>query len=107
MSSLVAQNDQLGGDVGDDCSGELDSLGHNLVQHLPAKACTGVDRRSDITGRGPRIAGLRDNGGPTKTHALARRSPAVDHGSRRANVNRDQRGVRRDRRPDIGAYERR
>ena len=54
----------------------------------------------------PRIGELADNGWPTKTIALRKRSPAIGHASMTTSPNRDQRGVRRDKRPDTGAFER-
>jgi len=54
----------------------------------------------------PRIGKLRRNGGPTRAVALRKRSPAINNASRRTAPNRDQRGERRGRKKDIGAYER-
>lgn len=55
------------------------------------------------------VAGLAANGGPTQTHALVEDSPAIDAGNSAlctANmVLLDQRGIERDSRCDIGAYE--
>ena len=57
----------------------------------------------------PKLGPLRDNGGPTRTHALLKDSPAID--AKRCNVeSADQRGVARPQpnggRCDLGAYER-
>jgi hypothetical protein len=53
---------------------------------------------------------LQDNGGPTRTLALAPQSPAVDAGDDTATLEHDQRGDGFPRTfgaaPDIGAYER-
>jgi hypothetical protein len=49
---------------------------------------------------------LADNGGRTDTIKLFRRSAAVNSANPRTSPPRDQRGARRGRRPDIGAYER-
>jgi hypothetical protein len=54
----------------------------------------------------PRIGTLTDNGGPTKTIALKNESPALGHAGP-GSPKRDQRGVKRDSKPDIGAFERR
>jgi Right handed beta helix region len=53
----------------------------------------------------PAIGALRNNGGPTQTHALLSGSPAIDAGF--ACEATDQRGVARPQGPacDIGAYE--
>jgi len=64
----------------------------------------------------PLLGPLRDNGGPTRTHALLSGSPAIDTGSNPANKDSDQRGIATDTAPlpyprvvgpaaDIGAYE--
>lgn len=52
----------------------------------------------------PKLGALANNGGPTKTEALLAGSPAINHGSSPAPTV-DQRGVARDSRPDIGAFE--
>lgn len=57
----------------------------------------------------PLLGPLRDNGGPTKTHALLSHSPAVDAGNTSANglSSFDQRGSARTSgaKADVGAYE--
>src|SRR5262249_21649806 len=54
-------------------------------------------------------AGLKNNGGPTQTIALAAGSPAIDNGTNPAALNNDQRGTPFVRvsgpAPDIGAFE--
>jgi len=62
--------------------------------------------RTDIVGVAPRIGKLKRHGGPTRTIALREGSPAVNQAKRSSTPNRDQRGERRGRRKDIGAYER-
>ena len=62
-----------------------------------------------ISGACPWLGPLRDNGGPTKTHALLSRSPAIDSGKNVSTLKYDQRLVTFDRvsgaSEDIGAYE--
>ena len=62
-----------------------------------------------ITGMCPWLGPLRDNGGPTKTHALLSHSPVIDHGKNFAALKFDQRIYTFDRvsgaSEDIGAYE--
>ena len=57
----------------------------------------------------PLLGPLRDNGGPTFTHALSSHSPAIDHGGNPASLAVDQRGSPYLRisggAADIGAYE--
>ena len=56
-----------------------------------------------------RLGPLRDNGGPTKTHALLDGSPAIDHGNNTVPYTVDQRGAPFARvsgaAADMGAYE--
>ena len=66
-----------------------------------------------VTSADPKLGDLKDNGGPTHTHALLTDSAALDAGTLeglsahiRDLVSVDQRGYRRtDGKPDIGAYE--
>ena len=111
-NSLIALNrlTQIGGGgtLRNDCSSVdppgIDSLGHNLV--TSTFLCDFFDGPGDRVRRNPRIGGLARNGGPTKTIALRRGSAAINAAKRQTAPNRDQRGRRRGRRPDIGAFER-
>jgi CSLREA domain-containing protein len=80
------------------CFGQLSSHGHNLAD---TRGC-GLNAPSDITGVDPRIGLLRQNGGPTLTHALKLDSPAVGRGV--GCDHADQRGAPRSD-CDSGAYE--
>jgi CSLREA domain-containing protein len=60
----------------------------------------------DLTAVDPKLKPIADNGGPTSTHALKPTSKAVGKAGA-SSPKRDQRGVKRDARPDIGAFERR
>jgi trimeric autotransporter adhesin len=109
-NSLIALN-RVGDGTRNDCyadpSDPFDSLGHNLLSSLgPSTSCLGFEHPSDRVRANPRIGKLANNGGPTKTIALKAKSAAVDTAKRATAPNRDQRGVKRDRRPDIGAFER-
>ena len=58
----------------------------------------------------PLLGSLRNNGGPTQTHALLSKSPGIDQGLNKKSFVTDQRGVGFARAsptgmPDIGAYE--
>jgi hypothetical protein len=80
------------------CVRRLFTHGHNVAD---AGGC-GLNAPSDLTRVDPRIGVLRQNGGPTPTHALKAGSPAVGHG---VGCNgRDQRGAPRAD-CDSGAYE--
>jgi CSLREA domain-containing protein len=102
LSTLVAGNFDNGGEAAD-CSklgGEINSLGTNLIGN--ANGCDYVQGTRDIINRRAGIVGLKNNGGPTLTHALLKTSPAIDAGAGCPGV--DQRGVTR-KKCDIGAWE--
>jgi hypothetical protein len=65
---------------------------------------------TDLVGVNPKLAPLANNGGPTKTHALKQRSPAINKGSNPDGLTTDQRGPGFKRKAraavDIGAFER-
>jgi CSLREA domain-containing protein len=86
-----------------DCGGAaFNSRGSNLIGHLAD--CPVRGRPQGIKANvDPRLGQLANNGGPTLTHALRARSPAINAGGVGAAPS-DQRGVPR-RTPDIGAYE--
>ncbi|HEX6262439.1 MAG TPA: CSLREA domain-containing protein [Actinomycetota bacterium] len=107
--TLVAGNRDLDPNLGahdPDCSsiGSFTSEGHNLVGE-PSAGCNFPAAGSDRMGEHPMLRPLRNNGGPTDTHALRRDSPAVDAIPGAACDPRDQRGAPRSGRCDIGAYE--
>lgn len=111
-NSLIALNrlTQIGGGgtLRNDCSAPddpgIDSLGHNLIS--TRFLCEFFDGPGDRARRNPKIGRLARNGGPTATVALKRGSPAIGGAKRSSAPNRDQRGKRRGRQPDIGAFER-
>jgi hypothetical protein len=96
VTDLFAVNDAS--TRGPACSRRVSSAGYNLADVV---GC-GLTGPGDRIVRDARIRVLRQNGGPTPTHALLIGSPAVDRGAGCADV--DQRGAPR-RRCDIGAYE--
>jgi hypothetical protein len=89
-----------------DCSGTINSLGHNLIQDP-----TGCTIDGSIIGvlisLNPQLSTLADNGGATKTHALKINSPALDAGDNTTCELTDQRGFARPQGTtcDMGAYE--
>jgi hypothetical protein len=105
VNSLIALN--RAGSSPDDCAGAFSSGGGNLLTTIPV-TCEGFDPDTgvDFLRPAPKIGTLKANGGPTKTVALKRGSPAIGRAIRSEAPNRDQRGVTRDNNPDIGAYER-
>jgi hypothetical protein len=99
----------------DNCSNNDDgsstvSYGYNLSTDQSCSLTASGDR----PGQEPQLGPLRDNGGPTYTHALTEGSPAVDAGTTGCgNTQSDQRGVFRPQDGDgdgaatcdIGAFE--
>jgi CSLREA domain-containing protein len=98
LGSLVAANRS---ESGRPCVGKFRSRGHNVGTRGTIRCgfSAATDRIVRDAGLGP-FAGA---GGPTPTIALLPGSPAID--VERGCQARDQRGVRRDRRCDAGAYE--
>src|SRR5207244_1623464 len=85
----------------DNCAGGVTSAGHNLES---ANTC-GLKKPGDMKNRNPKLGTLASNGGPTRTLALRRGSPAIDAALKCPAT--DQRGVRRPRGRacDIGSFE--
>ena len=104
-NSLIVLNTAAAGpDCVSSSADPFDSQGHNV---LSTRAdCDGFNAPRDIVSGNPKIGPLRRNGGPTKTIALKKGSPAIGHAKRSSAPKRDQRGHRRDRHPDAGAFER-
>jgi hypothetical protein len=124
-SSIVARNHDTGNSH-PDLSAQNNSfvitnslIGDNTGTGLPP---TGLDANGhlipDANGNfidsgaqpvDPMLGPLRDNGGPTETHALLPLSPAIDHGSNPLNLAYDQRGAPHARvvgpQADMGAFE--
>jgi len=110
--SLVSANSLFSGNGGGSCGGvpaALTSLGHNLDD---GDSC-GLSGEGDISGADPSLETLADNGGLTRTHALAAGSVARDAASsarpgvQGACETSDQRGTVRPQGSgcDIGAFE--
>jgi hypothetical protein len=102
VNSIVALNRAA---AGSDCSGPVLSAGFSIEGRTSCE----LSGPGDLQDTDPLLGPLRDNGGPTKTLALGRRSDARDHvpttelGCRGV----DQRGVSRPqgRACDVGAFE--
>jgi CSLREA domain-containing protein len=95
-NTVFARNEAS--DRGPLCVRPLSSDGGNVAD---VRGC-GLRAPEDVTGVDPRVGVLRQNGGPTPTHALKAESPAVGRGN--GCPSTDQRGAPR---PDCdsGAYE--
>ncbi len=96
---------------GADCYGDVSSIGNNLLG--TDTGCDYYADPSDLVGTSlkplnPLLGPLSNNGGPTETHSLLAKSPAIDAGRREFAPSLDQRGVPRTQtgRTDIGAFER-
>lgn len=99
LNSIVAKGKAT---TGGNCEGEAKSSKHDLED---MDSC-GFNGDGDRVNRNPQLQrNLINNGGPTDTLALKRTSPAIDHASKKSSPKRDQRGFKRDGKPDIGAYE--
>jgi Ca2+-binding RTX toxin-like protein len=106
-------------DVSGDVSGDVQSLGYNLIEDANGASIGGVTAGNQL-GVDAGLAALSANGGPTLTQRLADGSPAIDAGRPQADggcvdtdgvaLTTDQRGERRpavisSARCDIGAVE--
>ena len=106
--SVVAGNHVLAREESADCFGPVTSGGYNLIKD--PRGCTlRGDTLTLLSGVDPLLSLLRNNGGPTKTHALLPSSPAIDAGDPNPAIlpETDQRGNPRvgQGRIDMGAYE--
>lgn len=104
------KNSILAGNSGaEDCKSFLipaTDAGHNLVQTQDGCGFTNGDNGTIVgQDQDPLLGVLRNNGGPTRTHALLAGSPAIDAGD--TDLNTDQRGYARPSgaADDIGAFE--
>ena len=108
-NSILALNRVAGTTgAGADCgfagfAANAQSEGRNLVSD--DENCGAVAGGPNLVAANPKLGRLGRNGGPTETIGLKRGSKAIDRASRQA-PGRDQRGVKRDRKPDIGSFER-
>jgi hypothetical protein len=106
VNTLLASN--TGPAAAENCAidetdgGTIASGGGNLSDDATCTALTtGTDQNDTEAGVDPE---LKDNGGPTPTHALLEGSAAIDAGVD-AGLDTDQRGFARDESPDVGAVE--
>ena len=88
-----------------DCGGNVTSLGHNLIGD--DSGCNYVAAAGDLVNVDPLLGPLKDNTGPTHTHALGAGSPAIDAADNSVAPATDQRGIARPQGAgsDIGAFE--
>jgi CSLREA domain-containing protein len=100
-NSIVAGNSNPNPTTPQPDCGNAFSVSHNVV----GKGGGCIESGSNTAVSDPRLGPLAKNGGPTKTHALKAGSKAIGHAGNDA-PKKDQRGVKRDSKPDSGAYER-
>jgi uncharacterized delta-60 repeat protein len=96
--------------VADGISGTIDSASHNLIGDAASSGGIVNGANGNIAGVDPMLGPLRDNGGPTPTHALLAGSPAINAGDNALAIGgTDQRGPGFPRigggTVDIGAFE--
>jgi CSLREA domain-containing protein len=85
-------------------AGNADCYQVSTKRSVVGKA-TGCGNFRGIEVKDPKLGPLENNGGPTKTHALKRKSRAIGAAAR-SSPPRDQRGRKRDSDPDAGSFER-
>lgn len=105
-SSITLAGSIVAGNEYSNCrnvNGEIASLGHNIDNDNSCELTATGDQQSVD----PQLGPLRDNGGPTFTHALLPNSPVIDIGNYVNCPVADQRGVSRPQGAacDAGAYE--
>ena len=103
QNSILANNNS-----GGNCTGSLNSLGHNMSSDSSCHLNGPGDQHSI----NPMLGALQNNGGPTNTMALLAGSPAINAGNPSGCTDgsghlltTDQRGWSRSTPCDIGAYE--
>jgi hypothetical protein len=104
QSTIIAGNEAAGAELDVGTNDGKTILGsNNLIMAHQAGTTVPADTLTDD----PLLSSLRDNGGPTQTHALLPGSPAIDHGNHVGFLASDQRLRPRvvGAFPDIGAYE--
>jgi hypothetical protein len=103
-NSVIADNPRQGG--GPECSPAHppESKGGNVFS--TGSECAAKANEKDVVVDDARLGKLADNGGATPTVALKKGSPAIGQATKTA-TKRDQRGVKRGKDPDSGAFERR
>lgn len=119
-SKLVLHNSIIANSVNGDCmnrgAGAANALS-SLIEDKGDRACNQLGgKNGNIIGIDPRLGRLSHNGGPTLTHALLWRSPAIDTGDNVLAVNPSGRTLKTDQRGkgyprilnkivDMGAFE--
>jgi predicted outer membrane repeat protein len=105
VGTIVANNQagNEGNDVYGDIDGGLLDASFNLVED-PDTGDDPIPGVGNILGVDPKLKPLKNNGGPTDTHAF-KKSPAKNKVPKGQSEKKDQRGAKRKGKGDIGAYE--
>jgi Right handed beta helix region/RTX calcium-binding nonapeptide repeat (4 copies) len=106
VGTLVANNqaDDGGNDVFEALGGTPDlDAAFNLIED-PDTGGDPITDQGNILGVDPELKPLKNNGGPTDTHAF-KKSPAKNKVPKGQSEKKDQRGAKRKGKGDIGAYE--
>jgi RTX calcium-binding nonapeptide repeat (4 copies) len=105
VGTVVANNqaDDAGNDVYDAASPGVLDFAFNLVED-PDTGADPITGPGNILGQDPNLKPLRNNGGPTDTHAF-KKSPVKNKVPKNQSEKKDQRGAKRKGKGDIGAYE--
>ncbi|MCW5958540.1 MAG: VCBS repeat-containing protein [Pyrinomonadaceae bacterium] len=90
--SIFSNNSAVGGSP--NFMGDFTSHGYNLIAN-PSGTTIGGPTGFNLLNVDPKLLPLKNNGGPTATHALARNSPAIDKGNAKPETSTDQRGLPR------------
>lgn len=105
VGNVTLVNTIVAGDpAGANCDSRIVDGGHNIDS---GSTCPFAAANASMSDTDPMLRGLADNGGPTRTVATHRNSPAIDAGDTTACPARDQRNRARLGACDIGAYENR
>jgi CSLREA domain-containing protein len=91
-NSIIADNSAL---TAPDFRGTLTSQGYNLIENTAGTTISGETTGNTLNMNAHLDPVLRDNGGPTQTHALRVGSPALDKGAAIIGTGSDQRGFSR------------
>jgi hypothetical protein len=87
-------NSMVVGNSGGDITGNIETASHNLIGDAASSGGIQHGVNGNIVGKNPMLGPLRNNGGPTLTHALLAGSPAINAGDNAFAIGpTDQRGT--------------
>jgi hypothetical protein len=104
FGDLTLNNSIIANSMNGDCvnrdEGDVTAF-YSLIEDTRDRACDLTNgANGNIVGRDPRLGRLKENGGPTKTHALLSKSPAIDKGNNHLAVDPDGHALETDQRGD-------